>query len=194
MMQPLPASRKDLWVPGASKATAISVESTPEHNNDSFTTANSNTSSWASFNQQVKPLDSRYVAPIRKPTGLLNDYPVMTGSSSRGGAQATYYGGEYLDPNQTKEGLKKLFESVNNDAPSGRTRRRKKLEDAAAEVAQEKAKSEQLEGRLEEEVEEDGSVDGLNVTLLPHQIRGVDFLLHREEGNFRGGLLADDVS
>ncbi|KAG0130845.1 putative SNF2 family helicase/ATPase [Tuber indicum] len=36
-------------------------------------------------------------------------------------------------------------------------------------------------------------VDGLNVTLLPHQIRGLAFLLTREEGKARGGILADDM-
>ncbi|PWW80738.1 hypothetical protein C7212DRAFT_274068 [Tuber magnatum] len=36
-------------------------------------------------------------------------------------------------------------------------------------------------------------VEGLNVTLLPHQIRGLSFLLSREEGKARGGILADDM-
>lgn len=54
----------------------------------------------------------------------------------------------------------------------------------------------------EEEENEDDSgeeedlshVDGLKVKLLPHQIDGLNFLLSREEGKNRGGILADDVS
>lgn len=51
----------------------------------------------------------------------------------------------------------------------------------------------------EEEEEEDGEeedlshVDGLKVNLLPHQVDGLNFLLSREEGKNRGGILADDV-
>lgn len=41
----------------------------------------------------------------------------------------------------------------------------------------------------------DGKVDGLTVTLLPHQIRGLRFLLERESDKLsnKGGLLCDDM-
>jgi hypothetical protein len=59
----------------------------------------------------------------------------------------------------------------------------------------EKVPEEDGEDEEEEDEEEDLSyVDGLNVRLLPHQIRGLDFLQSREEGKARGGILADDVS
>lgn len=45
----------------------------------------------------------------------------------------------------------------------------------------------------EEEVDE-AVVPGMNVRLLPHQVRGLRFLRSREEGKGKGGLLADDVS
>lgn len=46
----------------------------------------------------------------------------------------------------------------------------------------------------DEEEEDLAHVDGLKVRLLPHQVDGVQFLLSREEGKQRGGILADDVS
>lgn len=52
------------------------------------------------------------------------------------------------------------------------------------------------EGEDDDEGEEEdlAHVEGLKVRLLPHQVDGVQFLLSREEGKKRGGILADDVS
>jgi len=66
--------------------------------------------------------------------------------------------------------------------------------DEGQEEGEEEEEEEEGEEEEEEEEEEDMSVvEGLNVTLLPHQIRGLAFLLSREEGKARGGILADDV-
>jgi hypothetical protein len=51
----------------------------------------------------------------------------------------------------------------------------------------------------EDEDEDEGTVDGLNVKLLPHQIDGVSWMIERESGKKKrgvlpkGGILADDV-
>lgn len=52
------------------------------------------------------------------------------------------------------------------------------------------------EGEEEEKEKEEpaNKVDGLDVTLLPHQVEGLAWLLSREEAKARGGILADDVS
>lgn len=60
---------------------------------------------------------------------------------------------------------------------------------------EEEDQEEEEEEEGEEEEEEDESiVPGMNIRLLPHQIRGLRFLSIREEGKNRGGLLCDDVS
>ena len=61
------------------------------------------------------------------------------------------------------------------------------------EEGEEEEEDEEDEDEEEEEEEDMSVVEGLNVTLLPHQIRGLAFLLSREEGKARGGILADDV-
>lgn len=67
-------------------------------------------------------------------------------------------------------------------------------EDVKAEEAEEgEGGEEEGEEGEEEEEEETDRVEGLNVTLLPHQVRGLAFLLAREEMKGRGGILADDV-
>jgi SNF2 family DNA or RNA helicase len=52
----------------------------------------------------------------------------------------------------------------------------------------------------EEEEEDDGTVDGLKVKLLPHQVEGVAWMIEKETGEHskrgklpKGGILADDM-
>jgi hypothetical protein len=45
-----------------------------------------------------------------------------------------------------------------------------------------------------EELAPSNKVEGLDVTLLPHQVQGLAWLVSREEGKARGGILADDAS
>ena len=66
-------------------------------------------------------------------------------------------------------------------------------EDAEEVEAEEGEEEEEEEEEDEEEDEDESVVPGMNVTLLPHQIRGLRFLRNREEGKNRGGLLCDDV-
>ena len=131
---------------------------------------------------------------VRKATGFLG--PHIPGITPTDGG--SYYGGEYLDPKSTTESLKQLLEGINDEPPSRRTRKKKKelddLEKALAGTPLKKPSDYDIdEGDEEEEEEEDGTVEGLKVTLLPHQIRGLDFLINRESGKHKGGILADDV-
>lgn len=132
----------------------------------------------------------------------------------------------YVDASQTGENIKALLEGAfedDEDAPKLRLRKRaKKVEkskvdkkvqsledklkqldiDAAKkeEGAEEKAKPEPEEKEEEEEDEEDGSVEGLTVNLLPHQVEGVAWMTDKEIGVRKkngvlpkGGILADDM-
>jgi SNF2 family DNA or RNA helicase len=68
--------------------------------------------------------------------------------------------------------------------------------DPDAEEAKKEKPAEEPEDEEEEEEEEEedmSKVEGLNVSLLPHQVRGLAFLLSREENKSRGGILADDM-
>jgi len=141
-------------------------------------------------------------------------------SLSPGGAMPgmTHYAGEYLDPAKTTESLKALLEGI-NDAPASKKSKKKKKKQPTKEDAElaemmagaglsEKQDGETLtndtvkevpieqEEENEEEDDDDDEmnrVEGLNVTLLPHQVRGLAFLQSREEKKGRSGILADDV-
>jgi len=112
----------------------------------------------------------------------------------------------YMDAAQTSDSLKALLEGAfedDDDKPKTRARRKKQQDAAAASLA-DKLSGLNIEGKAEEEEEEedvdDGTVDGLNVQLLPHQIDGLSWMLDKEIGERKkngvlpkGGILADDM-
>lgn len=121
----------------------------------------------------------------------------------------------YVDSAQASENIKNLlegaFEEDEEDKPRTRLRQRKqrKAEDkCAADELANKVQGLKVQSGPEgkqreepEEDEEDGSVEGLSVKLLPHQIDGVAWMLDKEIGERKrngvlpkGGILADDVS
>ncbi|KAI4730340.1 hypothetical protein E4T49_01914 [Aureobasidium sp. EXF-10728] len=129
----------------------------------------------------------------------------------------------YVDPSQTSHNIKALLEGAfddDGDKPKMRLRKR------AAKKQQQKVKEEKkissLEEKLrkldmaavkeepkeeepdikedEDEDEEDGTVEGLTVKLLPHQVEGVSWMIDKEIGERKkngvlpkGGILADDM-
>jgi len=122
----------------------------------------------------------------------------------------------YVDAAQASENIKALLEGAfEDDEDKPRTRLRKKKQVAAAsdladqlaglevdgkDTRNDKEKEEEDEEEGEEE-EDDGTVEGLKVKLLPHQIDGVAWMMDREIGGKKkngvspkGGILADDVS
>ncbi|KAL1629932.1 hypothetical protein SLS54_000790 [Diplodia seriata] len=120
----------------------------------------------------------------------------------------------YVDANQASENIKNLLEGAfddDEDRPKTRLRKRsqakKRADEAATNLAdklkalevtaQEKEKEAEPE---EEEEEDDGTVDGLAVKLLPHQVDGVSWMVDKEVGQRKkngvlpkGGILADDM-
>lgn len=116
----------------------------------------------------------------------------------------------YVDAGKATENIKALLEGAFEDEDDKpRTRSRKKKVDAAVagltdklqglDVKAEETKENQEEGENEEE-EDDGTVEGLKVKLLPHQIDGVAWMRDKETGVKKkngvlpkGGILADDM-
>ncbi len=115
----------------------------------------------------------------------------------------------YVEAAKANDDIKALLEGAfGEDDEKPRTRRRKKaLEDAAAannlaagvgalSVGTDRHDTEDTT----DDEEDDGSVEGLNVKLLPHQVEGVAWMTDREVGKRKkngvlpnGGILADDV-
>lgn len=124
----------------------------------------------------------------------------IPGGGAIPGVNGSYYGGTYVDHEKTTESIKELLEG-NNDSPplKKKGKKSKKVDDELASMMEEKAtlsdgmKEEDREDEEDEEEEDTDVVEGLNVKLLPHQVRGLKFLRGREQGKARGGILADDV-
>ncbi|KAM3079458.1 hypothetical protein ACMFMG_005889 [Clarireedia jacksonii] len=113
----------------------------------------------------------------------------------------------YIDPAKAQEDLKALLEGVIEDEEDGkpRTRSRRKRKDVAIDDLTEKINDlnveseEKLEVASEDEEEDDGTVEGVKVKLLPHQVEGLEWMIGREVGTGKkgmvpkGGILADDM-
>lgn len=113
----------------------------------------------------------------------------------------------YVDATQASQNIKALlegaFEDDEDDKPRPRPRPRKPKDVDMTKLAN-KLKALELDpkiaGEEDAEEEDDGSVEGLSVRLLPHQIDGLAWMLDKEIGERKkngvlpkGGILADDV-
>lgn len=128
----------------------------------------------------------------------------------------------YVDSTRANENIKALLEGAFDEENIPRTRGRKKkqqqqqqqeeskagktladrlkaleLKEAEAEKASTQAEEEDGD---EDEDEDDGTVDGMKVKLLPHQVEGVAWMIEKETGAHnpraklpKGGILADDM-
>lgn len=114
----------------------------------------------------------------------------------------------YLDAGKATENIKALLEGAfEDDEDKPRTRGRKKKLEAVVHGIAEKLENlgvgpgpEKEDHDNGEEDEDDGTVEGLNVKLLPHQVDGVEWMKDKEIGVKKkngilpkGGILADDV-
>ncbi|MCJ1282401.1 hypothetical protein MMC26_001724 [Xylographa opegraphella] len=123
---------------------------------------------------------------------------------------------QYVDPEQATKNLKALLHGAFEDEenkPKTRGRRRKLQESSVnlvdklrgLKVGSESKVDSKHDGTGEdeeeaEEEEDDGSVEGMKVKLLPHQVDGVNWMRDKESGVTKknsvlpkGGILADDV-
>lgn len=117
----------------------------------------------------------------------------------------------YVDSERANENIKELLEGAfdedNEKIPRTRGRKKKKQqEDESQGTLAERLKALEVNDDKETSVEEDeddeddGSVDGLMVKLLPHQVDGVSWMIEKETGAHnkrgklpKGGILADDM-
>jgi SNF2 family DNA or RNA helicase len=117
----------------------------------------------------------------------------------------------YIDSAKANENIKELLEGAFEDEDEKpRTRRRQKDLHTKANDLADKLKGMSVSGKEEvdneeeeeeeEEEEDDGTVEGLKVKLLPHQIDGVAWMRDKELGKKKtrgvfpkGGILADDM-
>ncbi|KAF1956883.1 hypothetical protein CC80DRAFT_471150 [Byssothecium circinans] len=116
----------------------------------------------------------------------------------------------YVDNGKANENIKALLEGAFDEENIPRTRGRKKkkqqAEDEAGKSLADRLKALDVEEEQEtateedDEAEDDGTVDGMKVKLLPHQVEGVAWLIEKETGAHnkraklpKGGILADDM-
>ncbi|KAF2239625.1 hypothetical protein EV356DRAFT_572405 [Viridothelium virens] len=114
----------------------------------------------------------------------------------------------HIEAAKANENIKALLEGAFGDEDKPKTKLRtrkakpaekelKTLSDKLESLQVKEGKGEDLE---DEDVEDDGTVDGLSVKLLPHQVEGVAWMLEKEIGGEnkngvlpKGGILADDM-
>lgn len=117
----------------------------------------------------------------------------------------------YIDVARANENIKELLEGAFEDEEDKpRTRSRKKQVESAATdlsdklkglaVKEESDKENHHDQDNDNEDEDDGTVEGLKVKLLPHQVDGVHWMTDKEIGTKKkngmlpkGGILADDM-
>ncbi|KAK2744248.1 hypothetical protein FQN57_004333 [Myotisia sp. PD_48] len=167
---------------------------------------------------------------LGKSASTLKSFVDLTGDSEGGLGSATTRGARsefgvvgvaddysYIDAAKANENIKALLEGAfedEDDKPKTRSRK-KKLDSEIDQLAKKlgvigvdeqagkaASKEEQEEGGEEddEDDEDDGTVEGLAVKLLPHQIEGVAWMVEKETGQKKtrgvlpkGGILADDM-
>jgi SNF2 family DNA or RNA helicase len=110
----------------------------------------------------------------------------------------------YVDSSQAQENIKQLLEGAFDDNEGEKIRLKRRTRKQASEEAKNLAdklnalnvKEDEKQEEEEEEEEEDGTVEGLAVKLLPHQVEGVAWMMDKEishKKKTRGGILADDM-
>lgn len=161
------------------------------------------------FSSKGGGLGFTVVNPLQKTSELID---LTTGQPLLDGQFGSVDPYDYIDSGKANENIKALLEGAFEDEEDKpRTRGRKKKAEAAVErltdklhnleVKNEAKKEDEAEQDEEEEEEDDGTVEGLKVKLLPHQVDGVAWMKDKEIGVKKkngvlpkGGILADDVS
>ncbi len=160
----------------------------------------------------VNPNKQGYQVDLTQPE---DPYNLDAGLLDTGFGAADPY--TYINAGKATENIKALLEGAfedDEDKPRTRSRKKKavsglaneleKLDVNAEQKKKEGCETEEGEGddveADDEEEADDGTVEGLNVKLLPHQVGGVEWMKDKEIGLKKkngilpkGGILADDV-
>jgi SNF2 family DNA or RNA helicase len=117
----------------------------------------------------------------------------------------------YVDASKANENIKHLLEGALDDDEEkiprtrGRKKKKQQQEEQKMSLAEKLASLDVKEDKTApenegEEEEDDGTVDGMKIKLLPHQVDGVAWMIEKETGAHmkkrvppKGGLLADDM-
>ena len=171
---------------------------------------------FSSVNGPTQPYSAPYAYQYQQPVVDLTK-PQTFGSSQPAFLDDRFSANDpytYIDAEKANENIKNLLEGAFDDEEDKpRTRGRRKKIEAAVEGLANKLHSlevkaedkeggeKQVETKEDEEGEiDDGTVEGLKVKLLPHQVDGVEWMREKENGATKkskvlpkGGILADDM-
>lgn len=181
------------------------LKTVPPPPKPSFSSANT-----ASFNPIVPPRNVITIEDDSEEGERFDPDAEIRKTNGRFGAEDPYM---YVDSNLANENIKNLLEGAFDDEEEkGRTRLRKRIKKVESEQKEVKGLADRLaaldvkEKKVEEDEEEDddeeedGTVEGLTVKLLPHQVEGVSWMIDKEIGRTKtrgvlpnGGILADDM-
>jgi SNF2 family DNA or RNA helicase len=189
-------------IPRPADAPAWNMYSRPV---PTFSTFNPLIGGFAAVNAYQKPL-----IDLTKPHSYDSYDPDAALLDNRFGAADPYL---YVDAEKATENIKALLEGAfeeEEDKPRTRGRKKKveaavtgltqKLQGLGVKSDEDKENHNHEDSGDEEEVEDDGTVEGLQVKLLPHQVDGVAWMREKEVGTKKkngilpkGGILADDM-
>lgn len=187
-------------IPRPANHPAWTTKAPPQPTFSSF----GNVYGWAPVNPSQRP--GAYVDLTKPQENVVPDSVIF---GDKFGAVDPY---NYIEAGKATENIKALLEGAFEDEEDKpRTRGRKKKVEAAVAGLADKVKElglkadehvnekEEADGEDEEDVD-DGTVEGLEVKLLPHQVDGVEWMRDKEIGVKKkngilpkGGILADDV-
>jgi hypothetical protein len=153
------------------------------------------------FNAVNQRID--YNVPVDLTGGSNGFYGMSSGGVEQFGIVDT---DAYVNPTKTVETIKALLEGAfddDDDRPKTRSRKKRQEPESMGLIGKMKSLDMGIDGgsceskdesdEEEDMDDDDGTIEGLNVKLLPHQVQGVQWMREKEKGKPKGGILADDV-
>lgn len=174
-----------------------------------------------SMQRPVQPTFSSFVPVNVDTSNSIGNFIDLTSTVNQFNPNRAIYGDflgtedphDYVDIGKATENIKALLEGAfddDDDKPKTRARKKKveaaipalveKLQRTVLENEQSKEQNKEEHHEEEDEEDDDGTIEGLQIKLLPHQVEGVEWMRDKEVGTKKkngvlpkGGILADDV-